>query len=92
MQQSLLWAVDMGITKTFVADVLESIGSFLRDLRVRGAVIGADAWANKDLNSPSSVSLGNLYLDYEFTPVYPAYQIRLRRTLTTKYLATLFAA
>ena len=92
IQEAFLWAVDMGITKTFVEDVLESVNAFLRDLKARGAIVDGRAWADKALNSPTSIALGNLYIDYDFTPVYPAYAITMRRHLTNQYLTQLFAA
>jgi phage tail sheath protein FI len=90
IQEAFLWAVDMGITKTFVEDVVESVKGFLRDLQARGAIIGGTAWADKSLNTPSSVMLGNLYIDYEFTPVYPAHSIVMRRHITHEYLTSIF--
>lgn len=90
IQEAFLWAVDMGITKTFVDDVVESVRGFLRDLQARGAILGGDAWADKSLNSPTSIMLGNLYIDYRFTPVYPAHAIVMRRHITSEYLTTLF--
>lgn len=90
IQESFLWAVDAGITKTFVDDVVESVRAFLRDLRARGAIIDGTAWANKELNSPTSLAAGNLYIDYDFTPVYPAHSIVMRRHITNEYLTQIF--
>jgi hypothetical protein len=90
IQEAFLWAVDMGITKTFVEDVVDSVNAFLRDLTARGAIIGGSAWVNKELNSATSLAAGNLFVDYDFTPIYPAYSITMRRHLTNSYLATIF--
>lgn len=91
LQASFLWAVDKGITRTFVEDVVESVNAFLRALKARGAVIGGQAWADPELNTPTSVQAGELFIDYEFTPVYPAHSITFRRTLTTAYLKEIFS-
>lgn len=84
------WAVDRGLTATFVTDVVETVKAFLRDLRARGAIINGDAWPDKELNSATSVAGGNLYLDYDFSPVYPAFNITFRRHITNKYLNEIF--
>jgi phage tail sheath protein FI len=91
IQSSFLWAVDKGITRTFVEDVVESVNAFLRTLRARGAIIGGSAAANPELNSPTSVQNGELFIDYEFTPVYPAHSITFRRTITTARLQEIFS-
>ncbi len=91
LQDSFLWAVDKGLTTTFVEDVVESVEAFLRTLKARGAIIGGKAWADPNLNTPATVQAGELYIDYEFTPVYPAHSITFRRHLTTAYLKELFS-
>ena len=48
------------ITKTFVDSVLESVNAFLRSLKTRGAIIGGEAWADKDLNTPETIAAGNV--------------------------------
>lgn len=90
IQEAFLWAVDAGITKTFVEDVVNSVAAFMRDLTARGAIIGGTAWADPGLNTPTSIQAGNLFIDYEFTPIYPAHSITMRRHLTNAYLTTLF--
>jgi len=90
IQEAFLWAVDAGITKTFVSDVVESVNGFLRDLKGRGAIIDGSAWANDELNTLTSLALGNLYLDYDFTPIYPAHSITFRRHITNEYLTQIF--
>lgn len=90
IQAAFLWAVDEGITKTFVEDVVESVKAFLRGLKAQGAIIDGTAWADKDLNTPASIAGGNLYIDYDFTPIYPAFQITMRRHLTNEYLTQIF--
>lgn len=91
LQESFLWAVDQGITKTFVDSVLESLNAFLRSLKTRGAIIGGEAWVDKDLNTPEAIAAGNLYVDYDFTPVYQAYTVTMRRRITNAYLTNIFS-
>lgn len=91
IQEAFLWAVDKGITRNFVEEVVGSVQAFLRDLKARGAIIDGTAWADPALNTATSMQLGNLYIDYDFTPIYPARSIVMRRHLTNEYLAQIFA-
>ncbi len=87
VKSSHLWAVDQGITRGFVEEVLEGLRAFMRDLRSRGAIINFDAWIDPDLNTSTSLGNGELYIDYDFTPPPPAESITFRSRLTTKYLS-----
>ncbi|ASX25863.1 phage tail sheath subtilisin-like domain-containing protein [Candidatus Williamhamiltonella defendens] len=81
-----LWAVDQNITKTYIEDVTEGVNAYLRDLRARGAIIGGQCWAEPELNTPSNISQGNLFFDFDFTPPYPAEHITFRSSLVNDYL------
>jgi hypothetical protein len=81
-----MWAVDRNITKTYLSDVLEGVNSFLGTLRAQGAIINGKAWADPDLNSASEISQGKVYIDFDFTPPYPAEHITFRSQLTNEYL------
>lgn len=89
IQEAFLWAVDKGLTSTFVEDVVDTVQAFLNTLTARGAILGGKAWANPDLNTISSLQAGNLYVDYDFTPVPPAHAITFRSNITNTYLATI---
>jgi uncharacterized protein len=80
----------MGITKTFIDDVTESVNAFMRSLKARDAIVDGKAWVNRELNSTASLASGTLYIDYDFTPVYPAHSIVMRRHITNEYLSQLF--
>ncbi|MDE0625481.1 MAG: phage tail sheath subtilisin-like domain-containing protein, partial [Bryobacterales bacterium] len=88
--KSHLWAVDRNITKTYVADVVESVNAYLRGLRSRGAILGGRCWADPDLNPDSQVSAGRLFLDFDFTPASPAERITFRSSLVDDYVETIF--
>jgi phage tail sheath protein FI len=90
---SHLWAVDRGITATFAEQVVEGVRAFLRGLTAPavGALVAADAWVDPELNTPASVQLGKLYVDYKFTPSYPAEQLIFRSLVDPDGLEELFA-
>lgn len=84
--QTHLWALDRNISKTYIADVLEGVNAYLRKLTTQGAIINGRAWADPELNTPESIVQGKLYIDFDFTPPYPAEHISFRSHLTNDYL------
>ncbi|WP_299298119.1 phage tail sheath C-terminal domain-containing protein, partial [uncultured Tateyamaria sp.] len=85
-----LWAVDRGITRTYVQDVQEGVNAYLRDLVALGAILGGKCWADPDLNSAANIQLGKVYFNFDFTPVYPAEHITFRSHLVNDYIQEVF--
>lgn len=85
-----LWAVDRGITKTYVEDVEEGVNAYLRDLVAMGAILGGKCWADPDLNSASNIALGKVFFNFDFTPVYPAEHVTFRSHLVNDYIEEVF--
>ena len=81
-----MWAVDRNITKTYIEDVLEGVNAYLRHLRTVGAIINGQAWADPELNTPDQIAQGKVYIDFDFTPPYPAEHITFRSHLVNDYL------
>ena len=82
-----LWAVDRNITKTYLDDVLEGVNAYLRHLKAVGAIINGKAWANAELNTPANIAQGKVYIDFDFTPPFPAEHIVFRSHLVNDYLS-----
>jgi phage tail sheath protein FI len=85
-----LWAVDRGITKTYVEDVTEGVNAYLRDLVALGAILGGKCWADPDLNSAANIQLGKVFFNFDFTPVYPAEHITFQSHLVNDYIQEVF--
>jgi len=81
-----LWAVDRCITRTYLQDVSESVASYLRSLETRGAILGSRVFIDPDANSATDVSNGQVTIDFEITPTYPAERVRFRSILTNGFL------
>jgi phage tail sheath protein FI len=78
-----LWAIDRNITKTYFEEVIAGVKAFLRNLEAQGAILGGhDVWADPDLNTPESIANGQVYIDFSFTPPYPAERLTFRSLLT----------
>lgn len=90
--QSHLWAVDRGIRKNYVANVVEGVNRYLRRLKnpSRGAIVGGEAWADPEANPSDAIQNGNLTIDFEFTPVYPAERLTFRSRLTDRFIEEIF--
>lgn len=86
-----MWAVDRGITKQYVEDVVESVNAYLRHLVTIGAILGGECWADPDLNTPDQIAQGKVYFDFDFTPVYPAEHIIMRSHLVNDYITEVFS-
>jgi phage tail sheath protein FI len=85
-----LWAVDRGITKNYVTEVIEGVNAFLRNLVKLGAILGGTCWADPDLNTADQVAAGHVYFDFDFTPAYPAEHVTFRSRLVDNYVQTIF--
>lgn len=90
LQAAHLWAVDRGITKSYVEDVRESVNAFLRDLKTSGAILGGECWLDEELNSAASIAAGNVFWDFDFTPTYPAERLTFRMHMNDRYTSEIF--
>ncbi len=84
-----LWAVDRNIVKNYLTDVTESVNAFLSTLRSNGAILSGKCYANKELNTGTSVAEGKIYFDFEFTPAYPAEQVMFRAYLNNSNIESI---
>jgi phage tail sheath protein FI len=90
LQAAHLWAVDRGITKQYVTEVVEGVNAFLRSMVTQGAILGGTCWADPDLNTAAAIANGQVYFDFDFTPAYPAEHITFRSHLVNDYVQTIF--
>ena len=90
LQAAHMWAVDRGITKNYVKDVLESVNAYLRQLKAIGAILGGSCWADPELNTAAAIASGKVYFDFDFTAVYPAEHITFRSHLVDSYIKEIF--
>ena len=82
-----LWAVDRNITRTYLADVSDSVNAYLKSLQAQGAIIGGECIPSADLNTPANIAAGKVYFDVKFTAPYPAEHITFRSSLVNDYLS-----
>lgn len=80
------WAVDRGITKTYVRDVTDGLNAFMRDLRRAGAVINFECFPDPELNTASQLEEGRVYWNIRFTDVPPAENPIFRVEVTNQWI------
>lgn len=80
------WAVDRGITRTYVKDVTEGLNAFMRDLRNAGCIINFEVYADPELNSASQLEQGKVYWNIRFTDVPPAENPNFRVEVTNQWV------
>lgn len=86
-----MWAVDKSMYPSLVKDILEGINAKFREMKSGGYVIGASAWYDESANQVASLAGGDLFIDYDYTPVPPLEDLQLRQRITDRYLVD-FAA
>lgn len=84
------WAVDRGITQTLVEDIEMSINSYLRELVRQGKIIGGKCWISSDANPVANIVAGNLEVNFDVSPMYPAQHIKFISKLTNSYIEEIF--
>lgn len=87
MGEGLMWAVDKPLHPSLVRDIVEEINSKFRSLRNDGFIMDGKAWYDPSANSQSSLAAGQLFLDYDFTPIPPLENLTLRQRITDRYMA-----
>lgn len=90
LQAAMLWAVDQGITKNYVTEVIAKVNAYLRQLTVQGAILGGTCWADQDLNSDAAIDNGQIFFDFKFTPVYPAEDVTFTSYIVDDYIQSVF--
>ncbi len=87
--QAHLWAMDKPISRQLINDIVDGINAKFRELKGLGLIVDARAWMNADLNTQTTLSNGQLYIDYDYTPVPPLENLTFQATITDQYLIEL---
>ncbi|KUY95478.1 phage tail protein [Burkholderia territorii] len=83
--------IDGPLNPSLARDVVESNNAWFRETVSNGYLIGGESWFDAEPNTKESLSSGQAYVDYDFTPVPPLENLILRQRITDRYLAD-FAA
>lgn len=80
------WAVDKPMHASLVKDIIEGVNAKFRELKNNGYVIDAQCWFDAEINTKESLKAGQLYIDYDYTPVPPLENLMFRQRITDRYL------
>ena len=78
--------VDQGLHPSLVKDLIESVNSKFRSMKSAGLIIDAQAWYDETRNTKESLKAGQLYIDYNYTPVPPLENLNFIQRITDFYL------
>ena len=92
IQAGMKWAVDRGITKTYVKDVTETINAFMRDLKAQGAVINFEVYPDLEKTTATQIEQGKVYWTIRFTDVPPAENPIFQIEVTNQWLTEVLEA
>lgn len=84
--------VDAPMQPQLIKDIVESINAKFRELKASGYIIDAKAWYDPATNTQTTLSAGQLQIDYDYTPVPPLEQLQLNQRITDSYLASFASA
>ncbi len=85
IERAFLWAMDRPFSKQLILDIEESVNSYLRHLQAVGAILGGKAWLDPNLNSPSELMAGKLYIDFDIEPPAPMEHLIFRAYRNVDY-------
>ncbi len=86
-----LWAIDKPLNPSLARDIIEGINAKMRNLKAQGYIIDGSAWYDPDVNDAVTLKNGQLFIDYDYTPVPPLENLMFRQRITDRYLVD-FAA
>ncbi len=92
MAEAHFWAVDVPMHPSLVRDIVAGINAKMRELVRNGYLLGGECWYDEAANDKETLKAGELYLDYDSTPVPPLENLLLRQRITDRHLVQFAAA
>ena len=86
MADAHFWAVDKPMHATLVKDIVNGVDAKMRHLTTSGYLIGGSAWYDEQANTAETLKAGQLYIDYDYTPVPPLENLQFKQRITDRYL------
>lgn len=82
--------IDKPTDLAFTEMVTQSVNSFLRTLRGRGAIVDGKCWCDPEKNEPTEVANGHITFSYDFCPPPPAERLTFEKQINIEYLKNIF--
>ncbi len=84
-----LWAIDKPMSETLIEDILAGINAKFRQLAADDLIVKAEAYLDPEINTQETLQDGQLWINYDYTPVPPLEQLGFNASITNKYLVEL---
>ncbi|VVE46521.1 phage tail sheath protein [Pandoraea terrigena] len=91
MAEAHFWTVDGPLNPTLAVDIINGVNAKMRSMVKAGYLLGGSAWFDDTVNTKDTLKDGQLYIDYDYTPVPPLENLQFRQRITDRYLVD-FAA
>lgn len=78
IERAFLWALDRPLTRNNILEIPESVNAYLRFLTRQGAILGGTSWLDPEMNTPTVLQSGQLYIDFEIEPPAPLERLTFR--------------
>lgn len=85
------WAIDKPMSRVLFDDIIDGVNAKFRQLKSQRYVVDARCYLDPDQNDTTTLKAGQLYLNYDFTPVPPLEQLTFQAGITDQYLVQLVA-
>jgi uncharacterized protein len=89
IEAAYLWAMDRPMSANLLDDVVESVASYLRELKAKGAILGGRCWLDPELNTPATLKAGKLYVNFDIEPPAPLERLTFRASREDGYYSEL---
>ena len=89
---SMTWAIDRPINRTYLEDVSAKVNSYLSTLQALGAIIDGKCWPDPVLNTPNVMASGTVYFNFDFVGPYPAQTIVFQVAVNNGYLSEIVSS
>ncbi|MBR8271376.1 phage tail sheath protein [Burkholderia cenocepacia] len=85
--EAQMGVVDGPLNPSLARDIIENINAWFRREVSVGELIGGGAWYDPEPNTTDELTSGGTWIDYDYTPVPPLENLKLRQRITDRYLA-----
>lgn len=68
IDQAMLWAMSRPMSANLFSDVVETVQAYLDYLKSKGAILGGKCWLDPELNTPTTLKAGKLWINFDIEP------------------------
>jgi phage tail sheath protein FI len=92
LERGHAWALDRPFSGQLLADIVDGVNAYLRQLTAQGALLGGTATLNPELNTEVTLKAGQLYVDFDIEPPAPMERLTFRAYRNGDYYEELISS